>query len=29
MFVTEAFTNQKGEFVEREATLKGVEEIIG
>lgn len=29
MFVTEAFTNKKGEFVDRETTLKGVEVIIG
>jgi F-type H+-transporting ATPase subunit beta len=29
MFVTEAFNNKKGEFVGREETLKGVEEIIG
>lgn len=29
MFVTEAFTNLKGEFVGREVTLKGVEDIVG
>lgn len=28
MFVIEAFTDQKGEFVGRETTLKGVEEIV-